>query len=230
MKEKELVKIIKEDGKNLVSGRELHEKLKVKRDFTTWVKGRISKYNFTENEDFTVINLAHQNGGASWGGSNKVDYILTLDVAKEMCMVENNDVGRQIRRYFIRTEEEYRKCENSKILKRIEELEKQVRILSANPNNYKEFKSLTEWLKGYNIPTPEANKILVELGIMKKDKEGFHLSDYCPTTWGVPKPIQGVLRIYWSAIGFKEIIPKIQKKWDQKKLVSGQYEQAKMEI
>ena len=135
--------------------------------------------------------------------------------------------------YITKLENKNRELQNTDIsilIKRIESLEKQVRILSANPNNYKEFKSLTEWLKGYNIPTSEANKILVELGIMKKDKEGFHLSDYCPTTWGVPKPIQGVLRIYWSAIGFKEIIPKIQKKWEQKKLVSEQYEQAKMAI
>ena len=135
--------------------------------------------------------------------------------------------------YITKLEERNRELQNTDIsllIKRIESLEEQVKILSASPNNYKEFKSLTEWLKGYNIPTTEANKILVELGIMKKDKEGFHLSDYCPTTWGVPKPIQGVLRIYWSAIGFGKIIPKIQKKWDQKKLVSGQYEQAKMEI
>ena len=62
MKE-ELIKITtNENGVQCVSARELHEGLKVKRDFTTWIKGRISKYNFEENADFVVINLAHQNG------------------------------------------------------------------------------------------------------------------------------------------------------------------------
>ena len=101
----ELIKITtNEDGVQCVSARELHEGLKVKRDFTTWIKGRISKYNFEENADFVVINLAHQNGGASWGGNNKVDYIITVDMAKELCMVENNDLGKQFRKYFIECE------------------------------------------------------------------------------------------------------------------------------
>ena len=72
---KELIKITtNEEGKQLVSARELHEFLEVGRDFTTWIKGRIKKYEFVENVDFVILNLAHQNGGASWGGSNKVDY------------------------------------------------------------------------------------------------------------------------------------------------------------
>lgn len=104
MKE-ELIKITtNENGVQCVSARELHEGLKVKRDFTTWIKGRISKYNFEENADFVVINLAHQNGGASWGGNNKLDYIITVDMAKELCMVENNELGREFRKYFIECE------------------------------------------------------------------------------------------------------------------------------
>ena len=57
---KELIKITTNDkGEQLVSGRELHEFLEVGRDFTSWIKGRISKYDFVENVDFTIINLAH---------------------------------------------------------------------------------------------------------------------------------------------------------------------------
>ena len=101
----ELIKITTNDeGKQLVSARELHEGLKVGRDFTTWIKGRINKYDFIENEDYTIVNLAHQNGGASWGGNNRVDYIITTDMAKELCMVENNELGRQFRKYFIECE------------------------------------------------------------------------------------------------------------------------------
>ena len=92
---KELIKITtNEEGIQLVSARELHEGLVVGRDFTTWIKGRINKYGFEENEDYTIVNLAHQNGEARWGGNNKVDYIITTDMAKELCMVENKEQGR----------------------------------------------------------------------------------------------------------------------------------------
>ena len=102
---KELIKIqTNEVGENCVSARELHEGLEVGRDFTTWVKGRISKYGFEENIDFTIVNLAPPNRGASWGGNNKLDYIITVDMAKELCMVENNELGRQFRKYFIECE------------------------------------------------------------------------------------------------------------------------------
>lgn len=102
---KELIKIqTNEVGENCVSARELHEGLKVGRDFTTWVKGRISKYGFEENIDFTIVNLTPPNRGASWGGNNKLDYIITVDMAKELCMVENNELGREFRKYFIECE------------------------------------------------------------------------------------------------------------------------------
>ena len=96
----ELIKVTEENGNKLVSARELHEFLESKQDFTTWIKGRIDKYGFIENEDFVVISLAHQNGGAH----NKVDYILKISMAKELSMVENNDKGSMARKYFIECE------------------------------------------------------------------------------------------------------------------------------
>lgn len=108
----ELIKIFtNEKGQQCVSARELHEGLEVKRDFTTWIKGRITKYGFEENTDFTIMNLAHQNGGASWGGSNKLDYIITVDMAKELCMVENNDLGKKFRKYFIECEKKLKEID-----------------------------------------------------------------------------------------------------------------------
>ena len=96
----ELIKITKnEEGQQLVSARELHEFLEVGRDFTTWIKGRIYKYGFVENIDFTIIESFHQNGGK--GGRPEHDYVITIDMAKELSMVENNDKGRQARQYFI---------------------------------------------------------------------------------------------------------------------------------
>lgn len=94
----EVVKIREEEGKKLVSGRDLHEFLEVGRDFTTWIKARIEKYGFIENEDFTIISTVPQNGGIAY------DYIMGMDMSKELSMVENNDKGREARRYFIACE------------------------------------------------------------------------------------------------------------------------------
>ncbi len=85
-------------------GRELHTYLEVARDFSTWLAERIEKYGFEENRDFALI---PQNGGIKKGrgGDRRTkDYHLTLDMAKELSMVENNEQGRQARRYFIEME------------------------------------------------------------------------------------------------------------------------------
>lgn len=101
----ELIKVTEKQGQQLVSARELHEFLEVGRDFTTWIKARIEKYDFVENEDFTIISLAHQNGGAH----NKLEYVIKLDMAKELSMVENNEKGRKARKYFIEVEKTFKK-------------------------------------------------------------------------------------------------------------------------
>ncbi len=103
---KEFVIQVKSDGegKQIVSARDLHGYLGVGRDFTTWIKERIEKYQFEENTDFIIVSIAPQNGGTKRGGHNKVDYVLRLDMAKELSMIENNDRGREARKYFIECE------------------------------------------------------------------------------------------------------------------------------
>lgn len=86
----------------LISAHLLHKQLKVKSLFANWIKRRIEEYNFTENEDF------FPNMEKSSGGRRVKDYLLTLDTAKELAMVERNEVGRTIRRYFIAKEKELR--------------------------------------------------------------------------------------------------------------------------
>lgn len=84
-----------------VNARELHAFLKVKRDFSNWIKGRISKYDFIENQDFIVFAKIGENLN---GGRPSIEYATTLDMAKELSMVENNEQGKQARRYFIKCE------------------------------------------------------------------------------------------------------------------------------
>ena len=98
-----LIKVYQNDRQEqIVNARELHEKLQSKRDFSNWIADRIEKYGFVENTDFTTILLK------STGGRPRTEYALTLDTAKEIAMVENNEQGRKIRRYFIEVEKKSR--------------------------------------------------------------------------------------------------------------------------
>lgn len=106
-----------ERQQQLCDARDLHTFLSVGRDFSTWIKDRIEQYGFVEGDDFSPVlgkstsfdspNRGNQNSGRG-GDRRSIDYHLTLDMAKELAMVENNDQGRQVRRYFIAMEREAR--------------------------------------------------------------------------------------------------------------------------
>lgn len=91
----------------LCNARDLHAFLGVKKVFAAWITNRISEYEFIENQDYILLsNLGKQTSGR--GGHNRKDYHLTLDTAKELAMVERNEKGRQIHRYFIECEKKLR--------------------------------------------------------------------------------------------------------------------------
>lgn len=91
-----------EEKERLINARELHQALESKRDFSNWITDRIQKYGFIKDEDFSTILLK------STGGRPRKEYILKIDVAKEIALIENNEKGRSIRRYFIEVEKRYR--------------------------------------------------------------------------------------------------------------------------
>ena len=105
---KELIKIAtNEKGVQCVSARELHEGLKVQQDFSDWIKKQLDNVNAIEEIDFTLLK------GKSSGGRPSTEYILTTDIAKEICMVvgvaprtnpETKELSKQFRIYFIEAE------------------------------------------------------------------------------------------------------------------------------
>ena len=84
-----------------VNARELHAFLESKQDFSTWIKNRIEKYDFVENQDFIML---HKKMEREIGGTVRIEYYITLDMAKEVAMIENNEKGRGVRQYFITCE------------------------------------------------------------------------------------------------------------------------------
>lgn len=100
-----------------VNARELHGFLEVGRDFSNWIKDRIVKYEFTENVDYVRV---AKNGVGINQGFQPIDYYISLDMAKELAMVENNEQGKIARRYFIDCE---RQLKQPKELTRLEILQ-----------------------------------------------------------------------------------------------------------
>lgn len=130
----EVVEIIEHDGKQAVNARELHQKLGSNQRFADWIKNRIEKYGFVENQDYEVFHNFMKNSNdvgnqdfevfnkfveKSKGGRPSKEYALSLDMAKELCMIENNEQGRLFRKYFIEVEKAARaKYEQEKLDKK----------------------------------------------------------------------------------------------------------------
>ena len=91
-----------------VSARELHEFLESKQDFSTWIKNRIEKYEFVENQDYIML---HKKMELSKTGQMGVEYFVSVGMAKELAMVERTEKGKQARQYFIECERKLRETQ-----------------------------------------------------------------------------------------------------------------------
>lgn len=131
-----------DETKQTINARDLHKFLENKYDFTHWIKYRIKQYSFQEGVDFiraefsqnftkTPSGAAYDDFSQNSGGRPKLEYHITLDMAKQLAMVENNEKGQIARRYFIECEKRL-KLQN--IDERINELHKHFHL----PKNYGE--------------------------------------------------------------------------------------------
>jgi len=93
-----LIPINQESGQSSVNARDLHSFLEVGTAFKDWIARRIEDFGFLEGQDFSSF-LSE-----STGGRPSKDYLLSLDMAKELSMVERTDKGKQARQYFIACE------------------------------------------------------------------------------------------------------------------------------
>lgn len=101
--ENELVPVYETStGEKVVYGSELHEVLGVKSRYREWIDRRLLDIDAVENEDFQAAEFSAPSG------QTKKDHIIKLDAAKEMAMLERNEKGKQVRRYFIRVEKKYK--------------------------------------------------------------------------------------------------------------------------
>lgn len=101
--ENELVPVYETStGEKVVYGTELHAALDVKSRFNDWVRNRVADCEAVENEDYETFTKNLVSGGQA------KEYIIKLDIAKEMAMLERNEKGKQVRKYFIAIEKKYK--------------------------------------------------------------------------------------------------------------------------
>lgn len=102
--ENELVPVYETStGEKVVYGTELHAALGVKSNYREWVKRRFADIEAEAEIDFDSVEIS-----TVVGGTPKKDHIIKLDIAKEMAMLERNEKGKQVRRYFIAVEKKYK--------------------------------------------------------------------------------------------------------------------------
>ncbi len=92
---------INEQQQPIVSGRELHEYLQVGTEYRHWFP-RMAEYGFVDGSDYTPVIFDHpQNGQPT------IDHAVTIDMAKELCMIQRTERGKQARQYFIQVEKDF---------------------------------------------------------------------------------------------------------------------------
>ncbi|MGV0753170.1 antA/AntB antirepressor family protein [Empedobacter brevis] len=170
----ELIKINQsENGEQIVSARELHELLKSKQDFSTWIKKRIKAYGFIENKDFTLHRLMERK---VW----KHEYEISINMAKELAMVEKTETGRLIRNYFIEVEKHYKEIATPEHL---QELSNRLKKIEANQINFINDWSVDRFLR--------ANGVFKKLTIIERQQLGkLCTKEYKKITGKPPKKVQ----------------------------------------
>lgn len=143
---------------NSADARELHAFLNSEQQYADWIKNRITQYGFTENQDY-IVRTTHT------GRRPRKEYFVTLDMAKELCMVENNDKGKEARQYFIKCEKELQTIKFEAYVNKITDLEAS-QILQNKRHG--------DQINGYKSQISQHNAVIVklknELAVAKSSK------------------------------------------------------------
>lgn len=180
----ELIKVNYDNDTPTVSGRELHELLDIKTPYDKWFP-RMCEYGFSESIDFSTF-LSE-----STGGRPATDHQLTIEMAKEICMLQRNDKGKQVRQYFLNLEKAWNTPEMimSRALKMAEnqicklqsvnsELTVKNQIMQPKAEYFDELvdrnllTSFRETAKELNIKEKKFINFLIEKKYLYRDKKG----------------------------------------------------------
>lgn len=149
--------LIEQQGNFLIDARLLHERLKVRSIFANWIKRRIDEFDFEQNKDFFLIdNQPISKNGNRKGGKIKIDYHLSIDMAKELAMLERNVIGKQVRRYFIEAEKELRTKRLYAMQSTLTEISKTIKPVLINGRKLFDYRLVQQQL-GFSIKSSITN-------------------------------------------------------------------------
>lgn len=140
--ENELVPVyVTDTGEKVVYGYDLHKRLMVKSTYREWSARRLSDCDAVENVDYKGVEISTPSN------QTRKDHIIKLDTAKEMAMLEHNDVGKQVRKYFIDVDnrDKQRKVDMSNLPPEIQMLNKMTETITAQAiEQQRQAKEITE--------------------------------------------------------------------------------------
>lgn len=157
----ELIKVIEtKKGNQAVDARDLHEFLEVGTRYNDWIKRHINNYNFDEGIDYVCRNYDNdgcllKNEYLVLSAIQKVEYILTIDTAKEIAMVSKTERGSQARKYFIKVEKDFRAQQHKP-----KQLSPNELILSLAQTNVEQEKKMIELESKVNQQEQIVNRVI----------------------------------------------------------------------
>ena len=176
--ESELVPVyVTSTGEKVVYGTGLHEALDVKSNYREWSKRRLAECDAVENKDFQGVEISTPSG------QTMKEHIIRLETAKEMAMLERNEKGKQVRRYFIQVEEKYKEGKSQR--KVSQNTENRRPPLPAVNNAVKILTGLTEkagcdgtiqLLTAKSFYENNGYPVLIEIGADKKYWDTVHIA------------------------------------------------------
>ncbi len=165
---------------NSVDAREIHSYLEIKTPFSMWIKRAIEKYDFEDGQDFTTHKFVN-------GKATQTDYIVSFDMAKELCLVEPNEKGKETRKYFIEVEKTKNRpltyeevMQNALLLadKKVKELENKIQLdlpkvafattVEASINSV----LIRDWAKSIDLKEKDVRSWLNKKGYIFRDVKG----------------------------------------------------------
>lgn len=124
-----------EDGTVAVSGRELHKGLKIETQYTKWIN-RMIGYGFEENVDYILVSQKSLTNNPRNPYTNITDHIMTLDMAKEISMIQRSEIGRKIRGYFIKVERQHNQLASAYGITSLEDMNQLIEQLVSDKLDY----------------------------------------------------------------------------------------------
>ena len=156
--DKMLVKLADRKGNSLVDARELHKVLQIGSDFTTWFRKMVD-YGFVEGKDYVLFSSEKKkNISGDFRGRPQINWVITTEMAKHICLIQKNEIGMKCRQYFIAVEELF-----TQMLLRSNDKEEQKRLMNELRKlipNYEQKKLESETIVDFATANNIVNKVV----------------------------------------------------------------------